>query len=78
MFVSSIERVVMKITKDLGLFRQTEEYDYTPSLEEMYFYYRGTHTSYNRDNPYAPKYGLTVTKRRLIKVEPSNKGGKKP
>lgn len=56
----------MRIVKDLGVFRQTEEYEYTPTLAELFYYYSGTNAGYTRDNPYAPKHGATVTKRKLV------------
>lgn len=59
----------MIIKKDLGLYRHTQEYEYTPTIEEMYFYYSGTHAGYTRDNPYAKKYGMTVTKTKQVKVK---------
>lgn len=57
----------MKIIRDLGLFRQVEEYEYEPTLDELYHYYRGTHAGFTRDNPYANSRGRMTT-HRLIKV----------
>lgn len=65
----------MIIKKDLGLYRHTEEYEYTPSIEEMYFYYSGTHAGYTRDNPYykgssgSGRWSAQVTRRKQIKVK---------
>ena len=61
----------MKITKDLGLFRQTEEYEYTPTAAEMYFYYSGTNAGFTRDNPYHVSQGAIVTRRKLTKLNMS-------
>jgi hypothetical protein len=58
----------MIINKDLGLFKHTESYEYTPSYEELYFWYSGTHAGYTRDNPYHRTHGMTVTKRRHTQV----------
>lgn len=60
----------MKIKKDLRLFRHTEEYDYTPTVEEMFWWYSGTNAGFTKDNPYAPKYGVSVT-RIKVKLEQS-------
>jgi hypothetical protein len=58
----------MKITKDLGLYRQIEEYDYIPTPEELLYYYKGTHAGFTRDNPYRVSRTFMTT-RRLIKLE---------
>lgn len=66
----------MKIVKDLGIFRHTEEYEYTPTIDELYWYYSGTHAGYTRDNPYSKKYGMSVTKHRYTLVPTKPQSGK--
>lgn len=60
----------MKIVTDKGLYRMTEEYNYTPTAEELYLYYSGTHAGLTRNNPYARK-NATMTTTRYTKVAPS-------
>lgn len=66
----------MKITEHQGLWEKTVEYNYTPTIEELYYYYSGTYGSYNRNNPYAKRYGMTVTKTRYSLVTPTHNRGK--
>lgn len=58
----------MRITKDLGLFRHTEEYEYTPTIEEMFYYYSGTHAGFTRDNPYNRKLSVTKYRHKAVRV----------
>lgn len=67
----------MKITKDLGLYRQIEEYEYSPTPEEWFYYYKGTHAGFTRDNPYRVS-GTFMTTRKLIKLAPKATDSPKP
>jgi hypothetical protein len=58
----------MKITKNLGTFKHIEEQEYTPTPEEIYWYYTGTHAGLNPDNPYAKKYGMSFKKIKMVRV----------
>ena len=63
----------MKITKDLGLFRHVEEYNYIPTAAELYLYYSGTHAGFTRNNPYRTNSNA-ITIRRYTKVVTTPKG----
>lgn len=59
-------------------YREQTEFKYNPTPEEIFYWYRGTHAGTDRNNPYAPKYGMRVTKRRYIPVDEANKIVKVP
>lgn len=53
-------------TEEPGFIKITER-EYTPSSEEMKFYYSGTHAGLNPDNPYnIKKSGMTRIQYKLI------------
>lgn len=45
----------MKITKHLGTFDHYKEVEYTPTPEELLYYYSGTSGSLDPDNLYSEK-----------------------
>ena len=61
----------MIITSRRGPFIEVTEQTYTPSLEEMFWYYAGTHAGLDPNNPYALQ--RTSMKRvRYVAVEQPN------
>lgn len=58
----------MKITKNLGTFKHIEEQEYTPTAEELYWYYSGTNAGLDPDNPYRKRYGMSFKTIKYIKL----------
>jgi len=56
----------VKIKQDLGTFRHTKEVEYTPTVQELNYWYSGTNSGIDPNNPYATKGGVTVS---TIKME---------
>jgi hypothetical protein len=71
---------MVKVTiKNDRLFQEVVEFDYTPTTAELYYWYSGTHAGIDRNNPYARRYGMTVTRHRYVLADlprPAKQGDK--
>ena len=63
----------MKIVENKGTYQMVIEYDYTPTIQELLYYYSGTHSGINPNNPYGRNYGKSAKKIRYIKATPNRK-----
>ena len=58
----------MKISQSLGVFEHIRETEYTPTVDELKYWYSGTNAGIDPNNPYKLR-GMSVS---VIKMKPAN------